>query len=601
MEKLLPRLNRKNIVRLALLSIFPWFPAYLFQRIDFYFGTIPGGGYWYYQLSGPRLEADIVSFALGGILVAYLLRPRWAVIQIFLSATMIWALFYVACSTFRSEGLLHSECYQTGPDGLAGYRLVAMMFSFGALPAIVKAASKGETPDRRLRPAIALFGAVVLTVVMAWFPLTAWFSGVTYLPDLVAFQGLILGGVPQIATGILAARIGRSLKIAASSGVVSLLVSSAGFWTLSCPNCDRTFLYPLVPAWAVFALLGGLLEQGLPQGLRSSFKQGWLRRIVLEDLRRVGVALVMTVCLSTLVGYGFWDPRVLYASSISPSTADLTLGQSSYPYVAGYYNSTQYRVCCLELGVSFVEANLKLLAPDNFLMAGMGVQSPNCCVDGWDLGWRADAFLMPNSSIIISGSAWSTCDSNANCGGIFWQHLRYHAQITLHPSNISSPIFLRIMWEPSQASPLGSQVNWYYNTTNASWQRLGSFIPDYREGPYFDIGSVGTGGLGKENANIPQKYAYFYQFGVASKTPVPGWTVQLLYSSFKYQGSWRMMERANIIQGDVSYWKAAYRWGGRPYSGVAARANAMDSTIKPGILEFSYTGAGILKNNTPLW
>jgi len=70
------------------------------------------------------------------------------VIQIFLSATMIWALFYVACSTFRSEGLLHSECYQTGPDGLAGYRLVAMMFSFGALPAIVKAASKGETPDR---------------------------------------------------------------------------------------------------------------------------------------------------------------------------------------------------------------------------------------------------------------------------------------------------------------------------------------------------------------------------------------------------------------------------------------------------------------------
>jgi len=596
MEKLLPRLNRKNIVRLALLSIFPWFPAYLFQRIDFYFGTIPGGGYWYYQLSGPRLEADIVSFALGGILVAYLLRPRWAVIQIFLSATMIWALFYVACSTFRSEGLLHSECYQTGPDGLAGYRLVAMMFSFGALPAIVKAASKGETPDRRLRPAIALFGAVVLTVVMAWFPLTAWFSGVTYLPDLVAFQGLILGGVPQIATGILAARIGRSLKIAASSGVVSLLVSSAGFWTLSCPNCDRTFLYPLVPAWAVFALLGGLLELGLPQGLRSSFKQGWLGRIGLEDLRRVGVALVMTVCLSTLVGYGFWDPRVLYASSISPSTADLTLGQSSYPYVAGYYNSTQYRVCCLELGVSFVEANLKLLAPDNFLMAGMGVQSPNCCVDGWDLGWRADVFLLPNSSLIVSGSSWTTCDSNANCGGYFWQQLRYHAQVTLNPQNISKPIYLRMMWEPvSINGQTFYQANWYYNTTSVAWTRFGNFLPDFREGPYFDIGI--PGGV---PTNLPGGATYFYQFGVASKYPVSGWKVLLLYPSFRYQGSWRVMERANIIQGDYSYWKAEYRWGGEPYEGVTVEANLTNPELPSGTAEFVYSG-GTVRDNSPLW
>src|SRR6266496_3394048 len=373
-----PRITRRNLLRIILLAIFPWLPAYLFERIDFYFG-ISGNIYWYYQLSGTRLEADVVSFALGGILVAYLLRPRWAVIQVFLSAALIWTLFYEACSTFRTGGLLHSGCYQTGPDGLAGFRLMAMMFSFGALPAIVKAASKRDALNRTVRPAIALAGGIVITVVMAWFPLTAWFSGVTYLSTLVVFQGLILAGVPQMATGMLAARIGRSLKIAASSGVVSLLALSAGLWTL--------------------------------------------------------------------VAYGFWDPRVLYASSISPTRADLTLGQSSYPYVAGYYNSTQYRICCLQLGVSFVEANVQLLAPDNFLMAGMGVQSPNCCVDGWDLGWRADVFLLPNRSLIVSGSSWTTCDSNANCGGYFWQQLRYHAQVTLNPQEISAPIYLRMMWE----------------------------------------------------------------------------------------------------------------------------------------------------------
>ena len=127
-----------------------------------------------------------------------------------------------------------------------------------------------------------------------------------------------------MATGILAARIGRSLKIAASSGAVSLLVLSAGLWTLSCPNCDRSILYPLVPSWAFFAFLGGLLELGLPHRFRFSLRDGWLGGIRLEDARRIGVALVLTVCLWTLVAYGFWDPRVLYASPISPTLVNLT-------------------------------------------------------------------------------------------------------------------------------------------------------------------------------------------------------------------------------------------------------------------------------------
>ena len=590
------RVTGRNIVRIALLAIFPWVPAYLFERIDFYFGVYGNSSYWYYQLSGTRLEADVVSFALGGILVAYLLRPRWPVIQVFLSAALIWTLFYEACSTFRTGGLLHSGCYQTGPDGIAGFRLTAMMFSFGALPALVKAASKRDALNRTVRPAIALAGGVVITVVMAWFPLTAWFSGVTYLPPLVVFQGLILIGVPQIATGILAARIGRSLKIAASSGAVSLLVLSAGLWTLSCPNCDRSILYPLVPSWAFFAFLGGLLELGLPQRFRFSLGDSWLGRTRLEDARRVGIALVLTVCLWTLVAYGFWDPRVLYASSISPMPADLTLGQSSYPYVAGYYNSTQYRICCLQLGVSFVEANVQLLAPDNFLMAGMGVQSPNCCVDGWDLGWRADVFLLPNRSLIVSGSSWTTCDSNANCGGYFWQQLRYHAQVTLNPQEISAPIYLRMMWEPITTNGQTLyQANWYYNTTNVPWTRFGSFLPDFREGPYFDIGI--PGGV---PTNLPQGTTYFYQFGVASKIPVSGWRVLLLYPSFQYQGSWRVMERANIIQGDYSFWKAEYRWGGEPYEGVTAQANLTDPNIPPGTAYFNYDGR-TMRDNAPLW
>src|SRR5438445_7877838 len=174
---------------------------------------------------------------------------------------------------------------------------------------------------------MALLSGIVLTMVMTWYPLGAWFSGVTYLPLLLVFQTVLLIGVPQIATGILAARIGRSLKIGVASGPVSLLFISALFWTPNCPGCDRSLLYLLIPAWALFALAGSITELGLPSSLRLPKMPGWLGTIRMEDVRRVGLALVLAAGLWTLVAREFWDPSVLYASSISPSPGDLTLGQ----------------------------------------------------------------------------------------------------------------------------------------------------------------------------------------------------------------------------------------------------------------------------------
>jgi len=589
------RFTPKNILRAVLLAIFPWIPPVLFEKTDFYFHLTHNPD-WYYNLSGNRLLVDLASFAVWGIVAAYLLRPRWAVLQIALSALLVWVLFYVACPIYGPGGVWQPECYYSGPDGLVGLRLAGIMFCYGALPVLVKAAEKRDALDRRIRPALAVLGGIVLSVVMIWFPLSAWFSGVTYLPSFLIFQTLLLVGVSQIASGVLAARIGRSLKVGAVSGVVSLLFISALFWTPECPGCDRSLLFLFAPLWAVFALVGSVAELGLPSRLRLPKVSGRLGTIRIEDVQRVGLALVLTVCLWTLVAHNFWDASVLFASSISSSPGELTLGQPFYPYVGGYYNSTQYRICCVEIGVSISMANPRILAPDNFLLAGMGVQSPNCCVDGWDFGWRADVLLLPNSSLMISGSSWETCDGNANCGGYFWEHLWYHSQTTLNPQNISTPIYLRMQWEPVTVDGQPrSLVNWYYNTTGVAWTRFGSYLPDRRLGTYFDIGL--SGGPASE---IPQGSAFLYQFGVASKLPVPGWSASLLYPSFQYQGSWRAMERANIVQGDFSYWKVNYRWGGRPYPGVTARANLLDSTIPADTVNFSYTG-GTMKDFTPLW
>jgi hypothetical protein len=585
----------RNILLAISFAIFPWLPPVLFEKTDFYFHLAHQPD-WYYNLSGNRLLVDLASFAVWGVVAAYLLRPRWAIIQIGLSALLVWVLFYVACPIYGPGGVWQPECYNVGPDGLVGFRLVGIIFCYGALPVLVKTAETRDALDQRVRPALAVLSGIILSVVMIWFPLGAWFSGVTYLPLFLVFQTMLLIGVPQIATGVLAARTGRSLKIGVTSGIFSLLFISAVFWTPECPGCDRSSLYLLVPLWGIFALVGSITELGLPSKLRLPKVSGLLGTIRIEDVQRVGLALVLTVCLWTLVAHNLWDPSVLYASSISSSPGELTLGQPFYPYVGGYYNSSQYRICCVEIGVSISMTNPSLLSPDNFLMAGMGVQSPNCCVDGWDFGWRSDLFLLPNSSLILSGSSWETCDGNANCGGYFWEHLWYHSQTTLNPQNISTPIYLRMQWEPVTVDGQPrSLVNWYYNTTGVAWTRFGSYLPDRRLGTYFDIGL--SGGPASE---IPQGSAFLYQFGVASKLPVSGWSVSLFYPSFQYQGSWRPMERANIVQGDFSYWKVNYRWGGRPYPGVTARANLLDSSIPADIVKFSYTG-GTMKDFTPLW
>lgn len=587
----MPALSSRDIFRLILLSLFPWAPAYLFERADFWFGQ-HNNGFWYYQFSGTRFEADIVSFALGGVLVAYLLRPRWAVIQVFLSASVVYVLFYLACPTYMAGPFWRSECYSVGPDGLAGLRLCTMLFSFGALPAIVRASYNGESMNKRLRPLIGIFSAFIISVVTAWFPLTAWFSGATYVPQLVPFQAALVFGVSAIAAGILGARISRSILVATISGMASILIISGILWPIECPACDRSLLFLIVPSWGLFALIGGTIELGLPHRLSIGLLEHFNSR--LEDVRRVGIAIVIFLSLWTLVSYSFWNPNVLYNTSISPNPGQMTIGTPSYPYVGAYYNSIKYRVCCVQVGVTVLNVDLKALAPNNFLMAGMGIQSPNCCIDGWDFGWRADLFTLPNGTQMVAGSTWETCDGNANCGGAIWEHLRYHAEQIIKPASISTPVYLRIIWQYDQPS---WHADWYYNFTGQPWTKFGSFVPDFREGHYFDIGIDGAA------QNQLCACALFYQFGVASKTPVSGWSVQLSYPSFVPPGgsSWRPMEHASSIQGPYSYWKGAYKWGGETYTGVSANSNANDQSIPPDVLQLTYSGTGTLQSSKVLW
>src|SRR3989449_6330155 len=127
---------------------------------------------------------------------------------------------------------MHSNCYQVGPDGLEGYRLGLFMFSLEAFPILMTLAEKHVTIPVRIRPWTAVFSGIVVAVMTSWFPLTAWFSGVVFLPFFEFFQVLVLFGVPAIAAGRFPTAGEASSKDRALSGLASILFLSASFWTL---------------------------------------------------------------------------------------------------------------------------------------------------------------------------------------------------------------------------------------------------------------------------------------------------------------------------------------------------------------------------------
>ena len=61
--------------------------------------------------------------------------------------------------------------------------------------------------------------------------------------------------------------------------------------------------------------------------------------------------------------------------------------------------------------------------PNDFLAAGVGDESPNCCKDGLDLAYRADVIEFSNGTEAVLARAWWACDYIMACGGYSWRQL----------------------------------------------------------------------------------------------------------------------------------------------------------------------------------
>jgi hypothetical protein len=105
------------------------------------------------------------------------------------------------------------------------------------------------------------------------------------------------------------------------------------------------------------------------------------------------------------------------------------------------------------------------------MSAGVGVQSPNCCKDGLDYGYRADVMLAGDGKRYLGARAWETCDQNVACSGLLWQS-KIHEELVPLPEGREPVIFLAMAVDDDNGGGSGASssgkgqngkaVHWYY-------------------------------------------------------------------------------------------------------------------------------------------
>lgn len=178
-------------------------------------------------------------------------------------------------------------------------------------------------------------------------------------------------------------------------------------------------------------------------------------------------------------------------------------------YYSGAYHQSEHYLSSKRVEVQIDFSQIDIQSVKNSLFAGIGVQSPNCCKDGLDYGYRAD-LLFNSSGIFLVARAWETCDINVACGGFPWISIM-HQTVTPLQQDIES-VMLAMEWKKDERT-----VAWYYKS-GSDWREYSHFIPPNIENAYFNLGVIG---VGNPITNPETGNAYFYQAGVSIPHPNP--------------------------------------------------------------------------------
>ena len=539
-------------------------PPIIFEKYTFYLYLTSSPNFFAY--SGRRLWFDIIWFVASGAACALIVgRKKW-----FSLAIPSCCYGRVHSGSLQRSFCDRRECYISSTDGLGFLRDFLFFASLGVLACSAALSKELRFGKRKregdIRKTYLFLISTLIGYALSFFPLVHIFAGITVPFPLNYFQWFLASAIPSLTGSFLASERSKSGNLltgklfgffAGFTGVVLGIVLDL---SLPCEACSgyTSSIGSILAVSALFALLGMILGQKVastPVSTKSNYPS-----------ITIGITIIGTIVI-LLFFFFFTNYQMSVVNSMGQNVSNTSFSPlevgSTFVYSGGYLAAAEARVPAVGVSVNFGNSTISS-SNSNFLAAGVGVQSPNCCKDGLDLAYRSDAVLFTNGTEALLARAWWACDVNVACAGYSWQQLLHFGDVSLPSGTLSNWIDIQMNW----TSP--SEVGWYYrvhysgNGSITPWVLYSSFTPPKIQNHYFDAGLVFVG-----SGNHPSGDAFFYQFGVSSAKEIKssGWNIIMKCPALVENGTWTCLQHAGFIGGQYGYWKVLYTFG-KSYSGL---------------------------------
>ena len=530
-------------------------PPTIFEKMTYYYYAT--GNHLYGTFSGDRFWFDIIWFCVSGVLAAAILgRNTKAVVlpPVFGSLLFILLAYVWPLCTVR-------ECYISSTDGLGSVRdflLFASLATITAASCMKTWVKQGATPTRTDR-AFQLGVATAVGFALSFFPVVHIFAGVSVGFPLNYLQWFLAGAPSGLAGSML--MVGRGTMKGALSkllaGLCGLILAIAITVELPCEDCSG---YPIsissILILSILFCIPAILYE-IKDPRRKLIPETPVRERTPNIITIVTIAVTIGLLLSFIFVGNYEESVVNPFPGVSNSSfSPLEVGHS-FVYSAGYLAIPRVVSQSVGINVSFTNTTIfQNEYPGNFLAAGVGDQSPNCCKDGLDLSYRADVIEFSNGTEAVLARAWWACDYIMVCGGYSWQQLLFMNSKQLPTGALANWVELQMNWTAS------NDVQWFYrihyngNESTTPWISYSVFTPPKIENHYWDAG-IFPGGV------------FFYQFGVSSAYPIKNgdWHILVQCPNIVLNNSRNCIPAASYINGMQSYWKVLYTFG-KTYPGM---------------------------------
>jgi hypothetical protein len=574
------------VPRISLVTLILFVPPVIFEKYTYllYLRADPN----FFFFSGYRLWFDIIWFGVGGALSALIVgrQTRLVVLPPILSAF----LFVISSNVYPFCAF--KECYVSSTDGLAPLRDFLLFCSMGVITSAVSLRSwirEGQTP-KRLDLLFEIAIVSFISYALSFYPLQHIFAGVSVAYPENYLQWFLAGAPEGLAASMLILDRGsaRGIPVKVFGGMIGLAGAVGLASVLPCESCSG------YPSAIISVLLMGAIFS-VPAFFLATRRT---RPLWQYNKKTAGLVATVTIVGSMVLMFAFFFATNYQASVVNSFSGMANSAYSpvevghTFVYSAGYLSIPRVTSQSVGVNVSFGNTTIDPATfPNDFLAAGIGDQSPNCCKDGLDLAYRADAIMFSNGTEAVVGRAWWACDLNMACGGYSWQQLLHIGSAKLPKGTLSNWIDLEMNWTSTTSIQWFYRVHFITNGSETPWILFSSFTPPRIQNHYWDAGLFPVG-----EANQPTYYAYFLQFGVSSAYPINArsWNVSFQCPMIVLENSWICLPHASFIGGVHSFWKVLYTFG-ESYRGVNF------TYFGDYKLAFYYAGGKSPADETPIW